>query len=145
MSWTTSVIIDPGETHKWRFLGGNRQDDFTMLSLLPEPYFMSLENKFTWTAEYLDLDPVGQITFNNVPGCLRFLKRNSVILCFHRLQSLPMLNANQSTRVYIRRLGSQITDLKKLAADSTVTNGIMSSLGDIEKLQIPRVLIRELA
>merc|ERR1719259_1346685 len=42
MSWTTSVIIDPGETHKWRFLGGNRQDDFTMLSLLPEPYFMSL-------------------------------------------------------------------------------------------------------
>merc|ERR1719481_1247340 len=60
MSWTTSVIIDPGETHKWRFLGGNRQDDFTMLSLLPEPYFMSLENKFTWTAEYLDLDPVGQ-------------------------------------------------------------------------------------
>jgi len=132
MSWTTSVIIDPGETHKWRFLGGNRQDDFTMLSLLPEPYFMSLENKFTWTAEYLDLDPVGQITFNNVPGCLR-------------LQSLPLLNANQSTRVYIRRLGSQITDLKKLAADSTVTNGIMSSLGDIEKLQIPRVLIRELA
>merc|ERR1719419_528155 len=55
MSWTTSVIIDPGETHNWRFLGGNRQDDFTMLSLLPEPYFMSLENKFTWTAEYLDL------------------------------------------------------------------------------------------
>merc|ERR1719516_814592 len=46
MSWTTSVIIDPGETHKWRFLGGNRQDDFTMLSLLPEPYLMSGEQVY---------------------------------------------------------------------------------------------------
>jgi len=132
MSWTTSVIVNPGETHKWRFLGGNRQDDFTMLSLLPEPYLMSVENKFTWTAEYLDLDPVDGITFNNVPGCLR-------------LKSLPLLNANQSSRVYIRRSGSQITNLRKLAADSIITNGIMSSLGEIEKLQIPRVLIRELA
>merc|ERR1711973_454862 len=30
MSWTTSVIIDPGETHKWRFLGGNRQERMTL-------------------------------------------------------------------------------------------------------------------
>ena len=41
MAWTTSIILGPGETHPWRFLGGEREDATSMLSLLPDPYLLA--------------------------------------------------------------------------------------------------------
>ena len=70
--------------------------------------------------------------------CFQKMSRTIYDCSFLRLKSLPLLNANQSSRVYIRRSGSQITNLRKLAADSIITNGVMSSLGEIEKLHVPR-------
>ena len=66
MAWTTSVIIDPGVTHVWRFLGGDdRQEDFSLLTLLPDPYLLALENSYTWTAEFIDTSEDETITFGN--------------------------------------------------------------------------------
>ena len=53
MAWTTLVIIDPGVTHVWRFLGGDCQDDFSLLTILHDPYLLAWENSFTLTAEFV--------------------------------------------------------------------------------------------
>ena len=126
MAWTTSVIIDPGVTHLWRFLGGDdRQDDFSLLTLLPDPYLLALENSFTWTAEFVDTSEDEAITFDNKSSPLQ-------------LRSLPVLQSNDRAKVNLRRKSSPVPPLRKLAADSFVLNRSSSLEANIENLHIPR-------
>jgi len=135
MAWTTSVIIDPGVTHVWRFLGGDdRQEDFSLLTLLPDPYLLALENSFTWTAEFIDSSEDDTIIFDNKSSPLH-------------LRSLPILQSNDRAKISLRRKSSPVPTLRRLAADSFVLNKI-SKLASIEpnleNLNIPRILQTEL-
>ena len=131
MAWTTSVIIDPGVTHVWRFLGGDRQDDFSLLTLLPDPYLLAWENSFTWTAEFVDKSEKESVTFDN---------RTSVL----NLQSLPVLQPNDRLKICLRRKSSPVPSLRRLAADNFVLSKSLnaaSSEPKLENLNIPRYYI----
>eukprot|EP00088_Acartia_fossae_P022543 TRINITY_DN23723_c0_g1_i1.p1 TRINITY_DN23723_c0_g1~~TRINITY_DN23723_c0_g1_i1.p1 ORF type:complete len:212 (+),score=17.22 TRINITY_DN23723_c0_g1_i1:87-722(+) len=133
MSWTTSVIVNPGDCYVWRFLAGSPgQDDVSLLSLLPEPYHLALENIFSWSAEYVDSSDEDGVTFNNIPGPLQ-------------LQSLPSLSANQRFSITMRRKLSPVPSLRRLSADCLVIKHLSKSSSDIvETLNIPRMLKKEL-
>ena len=126
MAWTTSIVLGPGEKHPWRFLGGRRDDETSTLSLLPDPYFLARENKFEWRAEFVDNSEEEEVlSLNTAPGPLD-------------LRTLPELGPREKLRLSVRRKKSPVTSLRKLAADTLVISGAMSSQEQISELNIPR-------
>ena len=122
MAWTTSIILGPGETHPWRFLGGRREDETSTLSLLPDPYFLARENKFEWRVEFVDnTEDEEVLCLNTAPGPLD-------------LRTLPELGPRERLRLSVRRKRSPVTPLRKLAADNLVISGAMSSQEQILEL-----------
>ena len=85
MAWTTLVIIDPGVTHVWRFLGGDCQNDFSLLTLLHDPYLLAWGNSFKWTAEFVDKSEEESVTFDNRTSALN-LQTLSVLQPYDRLK-----------------------------------------------------------
>ena len=133
MAWMTSVIIDPRVTHVWRFLEipGDRLDDFSLLTLLPDPYLLAWENSFTWTAEFVDKSEKESVTFDNRTSALN-------------LQSLPVLQPNDRLKICLRRKSSPVPSLRRLAADNFVLSKSLnpaSSEPKLENLNIPRYYI----
>ena len=124
MAWTTEVIIAPRDLHVWRFLGGRREDDLSLLSLLPDPYFLAKENSFTWTASFVDSSEEESLVFGESPDQLQ-------------LQSLPTLEPNQRHKINIRRQSSPVSSLRKLASDSLVLQK-NASTDHLLSLNIPR-------
>ena len=96
------------------------------LSLLPDPYILARENSFTWSAEFVDrAEEEAGLRFDLAPGPLR-------------LRSLPELGPDQRHGVAIRRRGCAVSPLRKLAADTLVTEGVVTTEEQVHKLNVPR-------
>ena len=126
MAWSTKIPISPSQTHVWRFLGDaqHQSDQLSYLTILPEPWNLSRDNLFSWTASFADTTEEDSIIFDQKTEKLQ-------------LQALPELGAKERLRVRLSRKSSLVTSLRKLAADK-----IISHLGldeaKIESIQIPR-------
>ena len=55
-----------------------------------------------------------------------------------RLRSLPELGPDQRHGVAIRRRGCAVSPLRKLAADTLVTEGVVTTEEQVRKLNVPR-------
>ena len=96
------------------------------LSLLPDPYILARENTFTWSAEFVDrTEEEAGLAFDLAPGPLR-------------LRSLPELGPDQRLGVAIRRRGCAVSPLRKLAADTLVTEGVVTTEEQVRQLNVPR-------
>ena len=99
------------------------------LSLLPDPYSLARENSFTWSAEFVDrTEEEDGLRFDLAPGPLR-------------LRSLPELGPDQRHGVAIRRRGCAVSPLRKLAADTLVTEGVLTTEEQVRKLNVPRLAL----
>ena len=126
MAWTTKLTIAPNSSHVWRFLGDSQHqsDQLSYLTILPEPWSLSRDNNFSWTASLADTTDEELVTFDQKTEILRLI-------------SLPELKPKERIRVNLRRKFSLITSLRKLAADSVVSNTALDE-EKIEAMQIPR-------
>ena len=144
MAWTTKIDILPSQSHIWRslhatityshvigssifrFLGDaqHQSDQISYLTILPEPWSLSRDNRFSWSASLADHTEEEQVTFDQKTEILT-------------LQSLPELKANERIRVHLRRKCSLITSLRKLAADKVISC-LPLDQAKIEDMQIPR-------
>ena len=82
------------------------------------------DNNFSWTASLADTTDEELVTFDQKTEILK-------------LTSLPELKPKERIRVNLRRKFSLITSLRKLAADSVVSNTALDE-EKIEAVQIPR-------
>merc|ERR1739844_259574 len=103
MSWSTSVIIEQGQKHKWRFLDSPNLSLY-FLSMLPDPYSLARRNSYYWTVEYLDTLEEDSITFDDRMGILR-------------LDNIRELQAGETETVYLRREKEAVAPLRKLTMD----------------------------
>ena len=126
MAWTTKIIIAPSQSHVWRFLGDSQHqtDQLSYLTILPEPWNLSRDNLFSWTARFTDSTEEDSITFDQKTEKLQ-------------LQALPDLGAKERHRVKLSRKSSLVTSLRKLAADQLISH-LRLDEAIIESLQIPR-------
>merc|ERR1719397_982233 len=133
MAWTTKINIPPSQSHVWRFLGDSQHqsDQISYLTILPEPWKLSRENVFSWTASLAD---------SSDEDCVTFDQKTEIL----KLESLPELQANQTIRVNLRRKCSLITSLRKLAADKIISHHRLDQ-AKIDVMQIPRQLKKELS
>ena len=129
MAWTSRINIPAQSSHTWRFLGDSQHqsDQLSYLTILPEPWGLSRDNLFCWTASLADTTEEDSVTFDQKTEILR-------------LQSLPELQANQRIRVNLRRKCSLISSLRKLAADVIISHHRLNE-DTIEDLQIPGLVL----
>merc|ERR1712228_436072 len=130
MSWSTSVIIEQGQKHKWRFLGDSPNLSLYFLSMLPDPYSLARRNSYYWTVEYLDTLEEDRITFDDRMGTLR-------------LDNIRELQAGETETVYLRREKEAVAPLKKLTLDKLV--GVKPQTEEGNWLEAPQTLQNELS
>jgi len=132
-AWSTKINISPSQSHVWRFLGDSQHqsDQLSYLTILPEPWNLSRDNLFSWTARFADSTEEDSIIFDQKTEKLQ-------------LQALPELGAKERLRIKLSRKSTLVTSLRKLAADK-----IIAHLGldedKIESMQIPSLLKTELS
>ena len=126
MAWSTKIIISPSQAHVWRFLGDSQHqsDQLSYLTILPDPWNLSRDNNFSWTARFADSTEEDSIVFDGKTEKLK-------------LQTLPELGAKERLRVKLSRKSTLVTSLRKLAADKIISN-LRLDEAEIERLQIPR-------
>ena len=134
-AWCSSRLLLPGSVATWRFLGEDTgQPVLATLSILPDPYTLSRDNSYTWTATFLDSTDQEQIMFGDKPGTLN-------------LKTLRELGPGEEEEVVVRRSG--VVGLATLSRDALVmADGEGAHVAEkVENLQpsdLPDALKKEL-
>ena len=125
-AWSTNINISPSQSHVWRFLGDSQHqsDQLSYLTILPEPWNLSRDNLFSWTARFADSTEEDSIMFDQKTDKLQ-------------LQALPELGPKERLRVKLSRKSTLVTSLRKLAADKSISHLGLDE-AKIESMQIPR-------
>jgi len=102
MAWSTKIPISPSQTHVWRFLGDaqHQSDQLSYLTILPEPWNLSRDNLFSWTASFADTTEEDSIIFDQKTEKLQ-------------LQTLPELGAKEAEQEPSRE--NELADLVRAA------------------------------